>query len=54
MSLETTIPKGRPKGAQTLRRVKMSDLNKHLSEGAEIPVAQNFLTAIGIPYPKED
>ena len=42
--------RGRKVGSETCKRVKVKDLLNHLSEGASVPVAQKFLTTLGIPF----
>ena len=52
MDSNTNPPKGRPAGSETCKRVKIQSLLDHLSTAAEIPVAQKFLTTVGIPFDK--
>ncbi len=48
----STPSAGRPKNSPTYRKVKIEELLNHLSTAAEVPVAQKFLTTIGIPFQK--
>ena len=41
---------GRPHGSESTKRVTIERLLNHLSQGAEVPVSQKFLTTVGIPY----